>query len=158
MRVIFLIGILFISFNSIASKFEMFISKVNSELKSSQSTDTIHPTSIYIISRLSKDENIRKLSKNFPDNFPPTVIYTWVSNDQYTIKMVQGDPSGVVKKMMSEKFESDMYKNCLIKDSTETIVTSNGYDLMYVHKSPEGWELMTSTIKQGKCHKLAKGT
>ncbi|MBB1307811.1 hypothetical protein [Pseudoalteromonas sp. SR43-5] len=158
MRVIFLIGFLFISFNSSASKFEKFIAEVNEELKSSQSTDTIYPTSIYIISKQSEDEGIRSLAKNFPDDFAPTVIYTWISNDQNTIKRIQGDPLGVIKKMMSERFESEMYKNCLIKDSTETIITSNGYDLMYVHKSPEGWELMTSTIKQGKCNKLASGT
>jgi len=157
MRVIFLIGIIFISFNSSASKFERFIEEVNEELKLSQSTDTIYPTSIYIISRQSEDEGIRSLAKNYPDDFPPTVIYTWVSHDQNIIKKIQSDPLGVIKKMMSEEFERDMYKNCLIKDSTENIITSNGYDLMYIHKSPEGWELMTSTIKQGKCNKLASG-
>lgn len=157
MRVIFLIGIMFISFNSSASKFERFIEEVNEELKLSQSTDTIYPTSIYIISRQSEDEGIRSLAKNYPDDFSPTVIYTWVSHDQNIIKKIQSDPLGVTKKMMSEGFERDMYKNCLIKDSTENIITSNGYDLMYIHKSPEGWELMTSTIKQGKCNKLASG-
>lgn len=158
MRVIFLIVIIFISFNSTASKFERFIEEVNEELKLSQSTATIYPTSIYIISKQSEDKSIRSLAKSFPDDFPPTVVYTWVSHDQNTIKMIQSDPLGIIKKMMSEGFENNMYKNCLIKDSTENIITSNGYDLMYVHKSPEGRELMTSTIKQGKCNKLASGT
>lgn len=158
MRTILLIGTLLISCNSFASKFEKFIAEINKELQTTESTGVIYPTSIYIVSNQSKDESIRNLSKNFPSNYPPTVIYTWISNDKNTIKRIQTDPLGAIKKVMSEKFESDMYKNCLIKDSTETIITSNGYDLMYVHKSPEGWELMTAIIKQDKCKKLAIDT
>ncbi|TQF70457.1 hypothetical protein [Pseudoalteromonas luteoviolacea] len=157
MRVVFFLICMLLSLGSLASSFESFIAEVNKEIKAREPEGSVYPDSIFIFSKKSNDKTIKRLSNNLPDDLPPTVIYTWTSTDKRLIKMIQGDSLGVVKKMMSESYQTDFYERCKVKDSAESIIASQGYDLMYVYKSPEGLILIEVLISKIKCNEIAGG-